>query len=321
MQTIHLRPSSGPTSDDDGLPEGDTWVDIDASDDEGRRWLAAESGLDAEIVERLLEPPPVNRWRHFSQGLHSHISTPVPDRDHAAIGSIDLGLWVEPGRIITVRQGLVPALDRAAAACARGAGPPGCWGLIVYMLSEGLSRLEHILYDLTGTIDALEDEVLSGENELPIERLGELERRLMFARRFRGPLANLVSFISSQPRSTIDDSLRDELEALGSIFAQNQQLLDLSIERAAALQGQIRDKLADSLNTATYRFTWVATVFLPLGFLTGLLGINVAGIPGDHNPVAFWLVCGVLLVVAAGWGIFVGRVTRPFQRRGGSRKR
>ena len=96
-------------------------------------------------------------------------------------------------------------------------------------------------------------------------------------------------------------------------------MLDLSIDRASALEGQIRDQLSDSLNTATYRFTWVATVFLPLSFLTGLLGINVAGIPGDHNPLAFWLVCGTLCVIAASWGIVVGRVTSPFRRRSAPR--
>jgi zinc transporter len=112
------------------------------------------------------------------------------------------------------------------------------------------------------------------------------------------PLANMVSFISSQPGSVIDGALRNELEGTVNVVAQYQELLGSSIDRASALQGQIRDQLADSMNTATYRFTWVATVFLPLSFLTGLLGINVAGIPGDHDPLAFWLVCGALSVIA-----------------------
>jgi hypothetical protein len=94
------------------------------------------------------------------------------------------------------------------------------------------------------------------------------------------PLANMVSFISCQPGSVIDGALRNELEGTVNVVAQYQELLGSSIDRASALQGQIRDQLADSMNTATYRFTWVATVFLPLSFLTGLLGINVAGIPG-----------------------------------------
>ena len=41
----------------------------------------------------------------------------------------------------------------------------------------------------------------------------------------------------------------------------------------------------------------VATIMLPLGFLTGLLGINVGGMPGAETPWAFWAVCAMLAAV------------------------
>jgi zinc transporter len=46
-----------------------------------------------------------------------------------------------------------------------------------------------------------------------------------------------------------------------------------------------------------YALSIVATIFLPLGFLTGLLGINVGGIPGIENSLAFLIVCIVLVLV------------------------
>ena len=49
-----------------------------------------------------------------------------------------------------------------------------------------------------------------------------------------------------------------------------------------------------------HKLTLVATVFLPLSFITGLLGINVAGVPGTHDPFAFWVVVAVLVAVAVG---------------------
>jgi len=315
MQTIELRSSSNADSDEGAAPQGDAWIDIEVADDEGRRWLAGQSGLDDEIITRLLEPAAATYWRRFGQGLLFHARTAVPGGDTSTIQNVDFGIWLEPGRIITVHHGKMPAFDRAAEACAKGEGPSGSWELIVFVLSEALSRLEQNLHDLTATIDQLEDEVLSEEGEATIQRVAELQRRLIYARRFRLPLANMVSFSSSQSGPGIDDALRDELEEIANAVAQHQELLSLSIDRASALQGQIRDQLADSMNTATYRFTWVATVFLPLSFLTGLLGINVAGIPGDHDPLAFWLVCGVLSVIAAAWGIAVGRVTSPFSKR------
>jgi zinc transporter len=319
MQTIQLRSSSGPDSDGGAATQSEAWIDIEVGDDEGRRWLAGQSGLDDQIIGRLLEPAPVSYWRRFGQGLHFHACAPVPGGDTSAIRTVDFGFWLEPGRIITVRHGKVPALDTAAEACSTGAGPLNSWELVAFLLSEGLSRMEQVLHDLTATIDQLEDEALTVAGNPPIHRIAELQKRLIYARRFRLPLATMVSFVSSQPRSVIDGALRDDLEGITNIVAQLREMLDLSIDRAAALQGQIRDQLSDSLNTATYRFTWVATVFLPLSFLTGLLGINVAGIPGDHKPLAFWLVCGTLCVIAAAWGIAVGRVSSPFGRRSAPR--
>jgi zinc transporter len=41
----------------------------------------------------------------------------------------------------------------------------------------------------------------------------------------------------------------------------------------------------------------VTTVFLPLGFLTGLLGVNIAGIPGSENHNAFWIFIAILVAL------------------------
>ena len=55
-----------------------------------------------------------------------------------------------------------------------------------------------------------------------------------------------------------------------------------------------------SYKDASYIFSVVATVFLPLGFLTGLLGVNVGGVPGLENDNGFWVfvgLCALIVVV------------------------
>lgn len=52
------------------------------------------------------------------------------------------------------------------------------------------------------------------------------------------------------------------------------------------------------MNKTIYIMSIVATIFLPLSLITGLLGINVGGIPGSDNGIAFWVVCGVLGIIA-----------------------
>ena len=49
-----------------------------------------------------------------------------------------------------------------------------------------------------------------------------------------------------------------------------------------------------------YALSIIAGVFLPLSIATGLLGINVAGIPGAETWWAFAAVCAVLSLLGVG---------------------
>jgi zinc transporter len=52
------------------------------------------------------------------------------------------------------------------------------------------------------------------------------------------------------------------------------------------------------MNKAMYVLSIVAAIFLPLSLLTGLLGINVGGIPGAENTRAFLFVTFFLVMIA-----------------------
>ncbi|MEJ2028043.1 MAG: CorA family divalent cation transporter [Limibacillus sp.] len=63
------------------------------------------------------------------------------------------------------------------------------------------------------------------------------------------------------------------------------------------IQDELSNRLAESANSRIYLMSIVAGIFLPLGLVTGLLGINVSGMPGVETPWAFWAVCGLLVVL------------------------
>ena len=71
-------------------------------------------------------------------------------------------------------------------------------------------------------------------------------------------------------------------------------------DRGAVIQDELRNRISEDMNRTMYVLTVVASVLLPLSFVTGLLGINVDGMPGAKDaPTAFWIVAGGLAVVAA----------------------
>ena len=69
------------------------------------------------------------------------------------------------------------------------------------------------------------------------------------------------------------------------------------------MKDELSNALAERMNRNMYVLSVVAAIFLPLGFLTGLLGINVGGIPGADQPLAFWIFVALLaaLVAAQVW--------------------
>ena len=77
------------------------------------------------------------------------------------------------------------------------------------------------------------------------------------------------------------------------------ELLDAIRDRAQVVQDQVMDTRAEQMNKQMLLLSVVAAIFLPLGFITGLLGINVGGMPGADNPAAFWIVSGGILVLSA----------------------
>jgi zinc transporter len=47
-----------------------------------------------------------------------------------------------------------------------------------------------------------------------------------------------------------------------------------------------------------YVLSLVTAIFLPLSFLTGVFGMNVAGLPGTEEPKAFIFLASDMLILA-----------------------
>ena len=106
----------------------------------------------------------------------------------------------------------------------------------------------------------------------------------------------------------LDDASRSRLREAADRITRSIEDLDAARDRAAVTYEELGSRIAEEMNATMYRLTVVAAIFLPLGLLTGLLGINVGGIPGTDSPRAFAVVCvGLLLLGLAQWWWFKRR--------------
>jgi zinc transporter len=85
-------------------------------------------------------------------------------------------------------------------------------------------------------------------------------------------------------------------ESLDRVTRYVEELNELR-ERSQILNDELNNAHGRRLNDITYIFSVAATVFLPLSFLTGLLGVNVGGIPGIESTNGFWVFTGLCIAI------------------------
>ena len=129
---------------------------------------------------------------------------------------------------------------------------------------------------------------------------GRLRRKTAHIRRYLSPQRDALDRLSRMQGDIFSPSdltsLQEETNRL-TLFVEE---LDLSRERAMVAQEEMLSSLAHEQNSKMYLLSIVAAVFLPLSFLTGVFGMNVAGLPGLENPASFWILAAAMLAIGAG---------------------
>ena len=129
-------------------------------------------------------------------------------------------------------------------------------------------------------------------------RFSVLRRKTARMRRYLAPQREALDQLSRITGSVFsDDELPDFREEANRLTLLLEDL-DLVRERAMVAQEEYLAVLAHEQNARMLLLSIIAAVFLPLSFLTGLMGMNVAGLPGTVSPSAFWLVSFIMLAIA-----------------------
>ena len=168
-----------------------------------------------------------------------------------------------------------------------------------------------VLETLDEVVDNLEEQVVEAQTYELRSRLGDVRRQAIALRRYLAPQRDVMARLQSERVPWLTDLDRARLREAADRLTRYVEDLDASRERAAVTQEELAGRLSEQMNRTMYVLSLVAAVFLPLGLLTGLLGINVGGIPGTETPWAFAMVCSILVILAAA-GIWAFRRMRFF---------
>ena len=218
-------------------------------------------------------------------------------------GLVSIRVWVEGRRVTSVSRHRLAALPKVETAMRAGRLIDG--GDFVAVLAQAIST------ELDPQVAALGDELDDCEGMLDDGNIYELRRKIarirsqaIVLRRFVAPDRDALSAMAQLEFEWISKEDRLHLREAADRFARMAEELEAVRERAALLHEQLTDLRAEMIDQRSLAIAVTAFIFLPLTFVTGLLGMNVEGIPFAASPWAFWGVLGFCLAIGTtvmGW--------------------
>jgi zinc transporter len=276
---------------------GTTWVHLDRLQPGVAEWLSGPAGLDPVIVEAMLELETRPRCEPFGDGaliiLRGVNLNPGADPEDM----ISIRIWVQEDRLISTRSFRLMAVQDVRERLETGRGPKDIGELLVAIAGGLIQRMGPVIDSLEEAADDLEEEViLKGRRDIR-PKLIQLRQQTIALRRYLSPQREALNRILAEDWPWFRERHRLRLREVADRTVRYIEDLDQVRERASIVQDELMNRLSEQMNRTMYVLTLVAAIMLPLGFLTGLLGINVGGIPGAENPLGFIFVCLALAVL------------------------
>ncbi len=279
--------------------QGVLWVHLNRESEDSQEWLRSQSGLDELVVEALLAENTRPRCSQIGEGLMLFLRGVNLNPGAEPEDMVSIRLWVEASRIISLRLRHLMSIDDIRLALEQGKGPVSPGDFVITLAERLSARMAGVVSDIDERVDSLQELALEAQGGYLRQELTRLRREVITLRRYLAPQREALDRLTHLKLTWLDSEMLLYLREESNNVTRYIEDLDAARERAAMTQDELSNRLSEQMNARMYVLSIVAGVFLPLGFLTGLLGINVGGIPLAESPSGFLDVTAVLVLITA----------------------
>ncbi len=296
------------------------WLDIDSGDNIEDKaalsdLLARQFGfhpLAVEDTEQFGQRPKLDDY----DDLAYMVVLGAPQQDSSEL--VEVHLFITEGFVVTVHRGNCSTLDHVRARLMRHHHAKDTvvpQAVLTYLVVDGLTdSFFPVLSALDDRIDDLEDEILKQPTEAQLGDIFDMKRQLMIFRRAITPQRDMFAALSggvTDLPGTTDEAAR-YFRDLYDHLIRISDMVDSYRDLLSGVMDTHLSTVSNRLNVVMKQLAVIATIFLPLSFLTGFFGQNFAVLVHWITPSwTFWafgigtevlaFVALIVLFVRRGW--------------------
>ena len=274
------------------------WMHIDFSSKQARRWLASQ-GIEPHVIATLIQEESRPRTLPTDKGLLIVLRGINRNAGADPEDMVSIRIWIEPGRMISVRQRRVISAQEALESLERGEGPKDIPELLVLLIERLADGIGMFIDGVEERIENYESAVATGELDELRSAVSTIRRQVATVRRYLAPQRDALEALHRQAGSLLGANELYLVREQSDRITRYVEDLDLVRERGLVLQEELLSRISQEQNSRTYLLSIVAAIFLPITFISGVFGMNVAGLPGLEDINSFWVLSGVMVVISA----------------------
>jgi zinc transporter len=280
-----------------GLGDDVLWLHFDRTVPGVQAWLEAH-GIPEPTAELLTSDD--TRPRAFREGdalvatLRGVNFNPGAEPEDM----VSIQVWSDGARVFTFRRHSMETTREVAAELDQGRGPRDAGGLITLLIERMIARMNHSIVDMNEAIDELELTPVDADSGGLLGKITAIRHNCLGLQRHMAPQHDALEAIRREAPKWFEDHDRREIAEAIDRLRRYLDAIDISKESAVVLLDELRAFTAARSGRINFLLTAVASIFLPLTFLTGLIGMNVVGIPYANHPWSFWVIVAVCAGIA-----------------------
>ena len=274
------------------------WVHFDVNQPQTRDWLEREASyLDPLILDALMAEETRPRVTEYPEGFLVILRGVNLNENAEEEDMISIRMWIDQHRIISLRKRKLRAVQTMRERLESGAGPKNSADFLVMLLSGLINTLEPVVLKLEDDVDAMEESLIKALDKDSRRIINDIRHKTIILRRYISPQKEAVAQLKNTNVPWMDSKHNRQIQENLDKITRYVEDLDSVRDRSQVIKDELANILSDRMNKNLYVLSLIAALFLPLGFLTGLLGINVGGMPGVDSDMAFTIVCVICGVV------------------------
>ena len=269
--------------------KGRLWVHLDYTHEGAQTWVKQHKDLNPLVKAALLAGENRPRVTRMREGLLIALRGVNLNPGKNPEDMVSIRIWATDNLVVSSRRRHLLSVQDLITRLENGNGPVDVGDFLVELSDQLVMRMSDTVDQFEHTMASLEAQLIENGDPLKLRlELAKLRRQTIALKRYLSPEREALEHLLREDVDWINDQNRDELREVNDRITRHLEDIEAVRERAAVSQEELSTRVNQQLNKRMYILSIVSVIFLPLGFLTGLMSVSLDGLPWQDETDGFW---------------------------------